>query len=78
MGKEPGKNQPAYAGNVAWVHLCAMGVLRVDPDKAGGEAFYGQDDNVGQTLFEWMAPYVEARGASMPTKSLPGWCVVPS
>ncbi|XP_005094948.2 uncharacterized protein LOC101847324 [Aplysia californica] len=53
--------QQAYAGNTAWAFVCGDLAMREDP-MLTGEIFYVPDNTPVQNSFNFMRPYLEARG----------------
>ncbi|GFR85883.1 3 beta-hydroxysteroid dehydrogenase/Delta 5--_4-isomerase type 1 [Elysia marginata] len=53
--------QQAYAGNTAWAFVRADQAMRENPDLTG-EVFYVPDHTPVQNSFNFMRPYLEARG----------------
>ena len=65
-------HQMAYAGNVAWMFVCAEQTLRKGPAKgadkhADGEVYYAADDTPCADSYEMLAPF--ARGCDIPVKT---------
>ncbi|RUS69954.1 hypothetical protein EGW08_022281 [Elysia chlorotica] len=53
--------QQAYAGNTAWAFVCADRAMRENPELTS-QAFYVPDHTPVQNSFNFMRPYLEARG----------------
>lgn len=55
------KHQMAYAGNVAWMFICADTALRNDVgNKMGGHAFFAADDTPVDDVYEMRVPFMKA------------------
>lgn len=54
--------QNAYAGNVAWAHLCAMRVAMKDSEVIGGQAYFITDDTPPEPYFKFLKPFAERLG----------------
>ena len=54
--------QNAYAGNVAWAHLCAMRVAMKDSAIVGGQAYFITDDTPPEPYFDFLKPFAERLG----------------
>ncbi|KAL3857755.1 hypothetical protein ACJMK2_012395 [Sinanodonta woodiana] len=64
--------QAAYVGNTAWVFICADKALK-QRHELGGEVFYTPDDTLPQNTFDFMEPYLKARGYRLSSYRLPYW-----
>lgn len=66
--------QPVYAGNVAAAVIKVKDRLQVDPS-IGGEAFFITDDTKIIDPFDFVEPYVKARGFQLTPRAYPYWAV---
>lgn len=69
------RGQPVYAGNVACACLRAKDKLQVDPS-VGGEHFFITDDTKILDPFEFVEPYVKAKGFQLSARAYPFWLFV--
>ena len=70
VGEGNAKFQPAYVGNTAWAFLCADKALSKTPSVAG-QFYFIPDDTPIQSTFNFMTPYLEARGFRLSYIRLP-------
>ena len=62
--------QQAYVGNMAWAHLKANEALARD-GRVGGQAYFVTDNTPIMNTFDFMKPFLEARGYSLSSRSVP-------
>ncbi|XP_027199978.1 3 beta-hydroxysteroid dehydrogenase type 7 [Dermatophagoides pteronyssinus] len=67
--------QPVYVGNVAWSCLKAKKRLQIDP-KITGEEFIITDDTKIVDPFEFLEPFINARGYQLTKRSYPYWLFI--
>ena len=67
--------QPVYAGNVAFACLQAKDKIQID-SRIGGEIFYINDDTKILEPFEFLEPYVKARGFQFSQRAYPFWIFI--
>ena len=66
IGNGEAKFQQTYVGNVAWAHVCALNAL-IDPElrkEASGKAYFVPDDTPVVNMFDFVEPFMKARGLS--------------
>lgn len=64
-------NLQAYVGNMAWAHVVAKRALQRRSDQVGGHVFFITDDTPLMNSFEFMQPFLAARGLSLSDYHLP-------
>ena len=62
--------QQAYVGNIAWAHVAANQAL-ARHDDVGGQVYFVTDDTPLMNTFEFMKPFVESRGFTVSSYSVP-------
>lgn len=70
IGDGSAKFQQAYAGNVAWAHLCALSAIQLDPG-LGGRNFFVTDDTPLMNTFTFMKPFLRCRGFDLSDNAIP-------
>ncbi|WAR23439.1 3BHS1-like protein, partial [Mya arenaria] len=70
VGPGTARFQPVYVGNTAWAFTCADKALQENPN-LGGQFYYVPDDTPVQNTFNFMKPFLEARGHQLSTFKLP-------
>ena len=71
------RHQMAYAGNVAWMFICADRAMTSDKDNLiGGNAFFATDDTPITDMYELMIPFATACNFSISSFKLPMWLVL--
>ena len=63
--------QQAYVGNMAWAHVVALSALNRDCHTTGGQAYFINDDTPITNTFQFMEPFLKARGLSIANYSIP-------
>ena len=70
-------HQMTYAGNVAWMFVCAESAMFKDKNKLiGGQAYFATDDTPVTDIFEFLAPFAKSCGFSTNTFKIPAWIVL--
>jgi len=67
--------QQAYVGNVAWAHLAARKALQSKPETCGGLAYFINDDTLPCNMFDFLEPFLLARGFRLSEKQIPFWII---
>lgn len=70
VGDGSAKFQPAYVGNTAWAFICADRALSQN-SLVGGQAYFIPDETHVQNTFQFLQPFLEARGMSLSKHKLP-------
>lgn len=65
--------QQSYVGNVAWAFILADRALKRRPTTVGGQVFFVPDDTPIQSVFDFMQPFLTARGYKLSKGSIPYW-----
>ena len=70
------RHQFAYAGNVAWVFICADRAMTSDSENLiGGNAFFASDDTPLTDIYEFVKPFATACNFAISSFKLPMWSV---
>ncbi|XP_002738669.1 3 beta-hydroxysteroid dehydrogenase/Delta 5--_4-isomerase-like [Saccoglossus kowalevskii] len=65
----------SYVGNVAWAHILALQQLKRQrsEDDISGQACFISDDTEPMNLFDFMEPFLQARGFRLSRYHIPYW-----
>ena len=64
--------QQAYVGNMAWAHLVALEALKnCSANECGGQVYFITDNSPICNSFEFLEPFLKARGFALSKYSIP-------